>query len=694
MTSRIRNILPAHATQDVICLLLLVGFFSLYYFDFFLGTKIFTHGDDNTFLLAPTFAKISSLLSQGELPTHVDTSMGGLEFYNSAQFSIYYPLYPFHFIKLSAGLHAASAINLFTLLHILLGSISCYILARTLRASPWGALFAGLTFCAANNTRIYASWINITAPYAWVPLILCGLIQLDRQRLKLGYVLTTISFALTILASPSQPMIHSLFLLGCAILYWGFLYIRTRDNPTLGSLFFLFLAMATVFLLSAPVIVPTGLEMKDMIRWLGPFGAVIGTKPLSFEAFLLDEAPVREWSRIFMHGSSASLVGSSFIGLVPGLLALAGLLWIRWHPIGIAFAILALYGLLSSFGTHSGMAYLNYQLPLINKIREPSRHLVLFVIAMAALAALGASSLQRIIPRWAFAILISVGIAGHFRQMKTTLEGYPPVSATDVADTHNQEAQAALNHIHSTDPKSFVKILDTKPNAMFFGMNAFYYDDSMKTVDGYYNPQRYSNHRRIMYLTPAHEGLMRLSGITHLVCGECPQNLRDEGTSKFASYTVKELDGVRYPTLYPGVSQNNNPFIITTVDGDTKPVALDGFTPNKLLAWPQAREAIDTQVDRTNYKRYIVEATTSSLFVTDNLFSLNWEYFVDGQKVASYPVNFMRQGIIMPGGKNTVELRYSPRYLSALFLASALGVALFVAVVALNKIPLPFRQRS
>ena len=115
MTSRIRNMLPARAGQDVIPLLLLVAFFSLYYFDFLFGAKIFTHGDDNTFLLAPTFAKISSLLSQGELPTHVDTSMGGLEFYNSAQFSIYYPLYPFHFIELNSGLHAASVLNLFTL---------------------------------------------------------------------------------------------------------------------------------------------------------------------------------------------------------------------------------------------------------------------------------------------------------------------------------------------------------------------------------------------------------------------------------------------------------------------------------------------------------------------------------------------------------------------------------------------------
>jgi hypothetical protein len=229
---------------------------------------------------------------------------------------------------------------------------------------------------------------------------------------------------------------------------------------------------------------------------------------------------------------------------------------------------------------------------------------------------------------------------------------------------------------------------------MFFGMNAFYFDDAMKTVDGYYNPQRYSNHRRIMYLTPAHEELMRLSGITHLVCGECPKNLSHEGTSQFGSYTVKELAAVRYPTLYPGVSRNNNPFIITTVAGDTKPVAVDGVTPQRLLDWPQARESIDTQVDRTNYKRYVVNATTPSLFVTDNLFSLNWEYFVDGQKVPSYPVNFMRQGIIMRGGKTTVELRYSPRYLSALFLASALGVALFVAVVTLNKIPLPLRRRS
>ena len=252
-------IAPARGRQDVVALLILITFFCAHYSEFLFGTKTFTYGDDNTYLLSPVFAKISSLLSKGELPTHVDTSMGGLEFYNSAQFSIYYPFYPFHFGKLQSGLQAASALNLFTLLHILLGSVTCYTLARTLRATSWGALFAGLTFCAANNTRIYASWINITTPYAWVPLLLCGIIQLHRQKFKLGYALATLGSGLAIAASPSQPMIHCLFLVGCAIAYWLLVFMKKREAAPLLSSFFLCLSMTTVFLICAPVIVPTGL---------------------------------------------------------------------------------------------------------------------------------------------------------------------------------------------------------------------------------------------------------------------------------------------------------------------------------------------------------------------------------------------------------------------------------------------------
>jgi len=500
----------------------------------------------------------------------------------------------------------------------------------------------------------------------------------------LGYALISVSLTLTILASPSQPMIHSLFLMGCATCYWLVLFTVRREPATLWSTFFLCLSIGTVFLLCAPVIVPTGTEMKSMIRWLGPFGSVIGNAPLPFKAFIIDEAPLAEWIRIFISGPSASLVGSSFIGLIPGALALLSVARVRKNPCVIALLLLALFGLLSSFGTHAGMAYVNHSLPLINKIREPSRHLILFVFATSSLAAIGGSVLERFTSKSVFMIIVTAGLIGHFTQMRQTLASYPDISETDLASDANRDAHAALAAIHSKQKNSFIKIIDTKLPPMFFGMDAFYFDDPIKTVDGYFNPQRYSNHRRIMSLTADYEALMRLSGVTHIICEKCPQNIPFAASTTIGANTIAQLEAVTYPTLYPNVLETDNPFILTTVNGENT-AALNANTLLRLLSWPRLPQSITTDVDQTNYKRFTVSAPSSSLFAADNLFSSNWRYYVNGRAVTSFPVNFMRQGVILEAGDKIVEMRYSPRHLSGLFLVSCMGLTLFFGVIRYRK---------
>ena len=61
----------------------------------------------------------------------------------------------------------------------------------------------------------------------------------------------------------------------------------------------------------------------------------------------------------------------------------------------LAFGAIALYGLLSGFGTNLGLAYLNLHVPFINRIREAGRHLVLFVIGVSFLSGFGYSLLPR-----------------------------------------------------------------------------------------------------------------------------------------------------------------------------------------------------------------------------------------------------------------------------------------------------------
>src|SRR5438045_6021461 len=61
----------------------------------------------------------------------------------------------------------------------------------------------------------------------------------------------------------------------------------------------------------------------------------------------------------------------------------------------VSFAIIGSYCLLSGLGTNLGLAYVNFHLPFINRIRQAGRHLVLFVIGVSFLSGFGYSLLAQ-----------------------------------------------------------------------------------------------------------------------------------------------------------------------------------------------------------------------------------------------------------------------------------------------------------
>src|SRR4029077_8456290 len=55
----------------------------------------------------------------------------------------------------------------------------------------------------------------------------------------------------------------------------------------------------------------------------------------------------------------------------------------------LTFGAIALYFLLAGFGTHFGLAYLHFHIPLLNRIREAGRYLAIFTMLTALIAGLG-----------------------------------------------------------------------------------------------------------------------------------------------------------------------------------------------------------------------------------------------------------------------------------------------------------------
>ena len=111
-------------------------------------------------------------------------------------------------------------------------------------------------------------------------------------------------------------------------------------------------------------------------------------------------SPLSQAIGIVIKPTWTATLGSPYIGplgLIGTLLATIHFrrLNVFLRMLVVAFGAIGMYGLLSAFGTNLGLAYINFHLPFINRIREADRHLVLLVIGVSFLSGVGYSLAAR-----------------------------------------------------------------------------------------------------------------------------------------------------------------------------------------------------------------------------------------------------------------------------------------------------------
>ena len=393
--------------SDAFIILALVITFLLRYGSFLAGRLLFGPFLDNVHIYGPIFSEVSRLAFSGTVPYYLPDIGTGFPVFESPHFSILYPFYFFGLINYGGPLASLYTLTHLTLLHLFIFYVNLYVLLRCTTVPPWAAYIGASVGMLARNTELYASWITVTASYAWLPLVLAGGVLLLRFPGKLpGMLVFSIAAGLLALASPSQAVIHTA--LSCAILFatvsaWLYLQRRLRD---LGRVAWsLALCGAIAFGFAGAAILPTYIATGGMIRHIGAGAAVIGHAHIPWENFNLTQVTLGQAKGIIIKPTWISIVGSPYVGPLGVFGALLTGVYFR-HLDGfrrmlvVAFGIIGLYGLLSGFGTNLGMAYVNFHLPLINKIREAGRHLVLFVIGASLLSGLGYSLLARRFEQW------------------------------------------------------------------------------------------------------------------------------------------------------------------------------------------------------------------------------------------------------------------------------------------------------
>ena len=498
--------------------------------------KSFGIWQDNEFMLSPLLHSLSSNRGNSPLNSYLPEYLGGLDLNGFSQFSNFYPLYFIGSSLYETPQSSINNLNVLVHLHILIFSIGSYFLLRAIGCNRTPSII-GMIFIVYNvNTLNYATWINIIAPYSWLPWILTGLVMaLEKNQYKY-WAFFYFSSAMLFFASPAQPVIHAFFLVSALIINK---YIITRKDKlkqaTFKSTISKSVALLPLFIFTIlPVLFPLILYTSRSIRWIGNFPPVLGFNKIPYEGFLTTQVEMSEIKNIVLPPENPREIGGLYFGIILICLIVYGVFNLRKNNLWKLFFSIALYSLLSSFGSNLGLATVNHAIPLLSAIREPSRFLIISHLCFGICAAISVNEINsRVTIRMSKIPMKSIpsGSINNFGTifnlaLLSTLLVFQPIAIKWTAPSINTsnylsehwiDFEAPVKVIKKLDPSSDYRVIfggdiDTQKASM---ISAYY---GIRTLNGYINPLPYKQFQA-MYLYDGFEtGYKELLGARYLVC--------------------------------------------------------------------------------------------------------------------------------------------------------------------------------
>lgn len=616
-----KTVESAFAWKSAVIVAALTGLWCVFLWDAFGTDRSFALYMDNEFFIGTILSSMSATLNNGGWPLRMDTILGGVPLYNSTQLSPFYPLY-FAFLPIyGSPSSVVHSMHYLTLFHLLILETNMYVFLRVVGASRIASLTGAALVAFSANSFSYASWLTIVAPYSWFPLFLAGIIGLLKCPRSMRYAaMALIGIVLLTLAAPAQPLIHAVLvttILLCAFSLEKFRIGQARQiGVPLGRVVVVGLLS---ILLTAPVLLPAALEFKNMIRWVGAFPPVIGNARIPFEAFHYHQLSIADLGGIF-YRFQGTAVGHQFAGVVA--LALAGVAVVSrphsWRVAALAF--LLCYSLISAAGSNLGMAYLNYAVPLLNKIREPTRFLFLFQLAAGTLAGLGVDEfckaasrndagnnpirhmialavvavgavislfafgdriLSHVPPYLSVAILLALALTTRIVSSRRSRSRSafiavlwsgaaltllavevpwipPPVSNSLYLSKQALALDKAIERIATLDPDREYRVLfDGSIDTQLASMLASY--RGVRSFNMYFNPAPLRQFEELYYHGPRPDNYFRILGAKYLVCGSC----KEESLKGY-----KYLENIEGLELYAANDVLPHSFTSNRVDGE------------------------------------------------------------------------------------------------------------------------------
>ena len=363
------------------------------------------------------------LRANHQIPLWNPYVFGGMPFWAHFESTIFYPL-DFLFLLMPAE----KAYGYTMLLHVFLTCVSMYILGRSLAFGSLGSLISAIVY-GLNGlmmATIYDGQMFRTQSFIWLPLIVwCLNKSVESPAFTWHAAWAGILWGFQVLSGSPQDAFYTLLA--------ALLFLVLHSKPiiqnaswnlrllgTAGLLLLLGLGIASI------QIIPSFEFVEHSVRSSVPYehatrgsypiyGLITSILPHFFGSYITGNFWVSDvpWS-IPLY--------SLYVGILPLVLFLFAPLSSLLNRKFYVYALtLAIFALLMSLGSHTPFYRLVYYVPGFDKIRAPSKMIVLWVFAWALIA--GSLTTN----------LLSSRKELLFRRMKLLLFVLPPLALLDVA---------------------------------------------------------------------------------------------------------------------------------------------------------------------------------------------------------------------------------------------------------------------
>ncbi len=567
----------------------------------------------------------------------------------------------------------------------------------------FGAFIAGLIFGLSGYFmgRIWEGHVELILAASWMPWVIFTNVQcqMSNAKWKTQCVIAAVVFAIQLYAGYHTIALFTLE----AVLIVTLLhcYIVKNIRPLLPAIL--------------SIIIGLGLAGLQIIPSQEFFSRSIRTYELPYSWAVFGSYTVENLKQIFQPfilGGPESYSGPSpnfgemaaYIGVVPLVLALLGIVWAikRRAWISIAMMVIALFGLWISFGWNAPVdlnKILWDSVPTYKYLRIPSRHLILFVFGMSFLAGVGLSFARRVLAKLIISLVIVVDLVW-FAKTFVTL-------APDPSTRHSKELVGYLQKnlglarilpnfnvgMGTRDALDF----DAAMGYKFFSASG--YDPSI--LRNYYefaaaagkieNPDVQRSDVQIPYLVPQSRYTDFLN-IKYIFVPSWFDSVA--GSSKFSPVLAENIKDFwklyENKNIFPRFFLAPSLVVFPTRDGVARAIRNEDYNPSETILVesssiknqsfsPSCLEKNLPPPEVLSYSYNRIELLTSSscnaFLATSEVMYPGWSATIDGKKTEIFEGNLAFRTLWVPAGEHNIVLQYQPWIFVVGFFVSIATVA-------------------